>query len=87
MVNLDPTLSEVMSEVRYLVRPPLSLPLPPALRQLAKSTDYTHLKHRQTSLQVRMYAHTYIRTFVRMYVCICYQPTYIQWNPKILGPA
>ena len=52
VVNLDPTLSEVLSEVRYLTRPPLSLRLPTALRQLTKNTDYSELKHRQTILQV-----------------------------------
>lgn len=52
VVNLDPTLSEVLSEVRYLTRPPLALRLPTALRQLTKNTDYSELKHRQTSLQV-----------------------------------
>lgn len=53
LVNLDPTLNEVLSEVRYLTRPPLGLHLPVSLRQLTKNTDYSQLKHRQTCLQAR----------------------------------
>ncbi len=53
VVNLDPTLSEVLSEVGYLTRPPIGLHLSAALRQLTKNIDYNELKHRQTSLQVQ----------------------------------
>lgn len=53
MVNLDPMLSEVLSEVRYLTQPPISLRLPTSLRQLTKNNDYSELKHRKTCLQVQ----------------------------------
>ncbi len=53
VVNFDPKLNEVLSEVRYLRGSPLCLRPPPHLTQLARELDYSELKHRQTSLQVR----------------------------------
>ena len=51
-VNVDPLLIEVLSEIHYLSRPPLSVRLPVSLRQLIKTIDFKQLKHRKTSLEV-----------------------------------
>jgi hypothetical protein len=51
-VNVDPLLIEVLSEIHYLTRPPLSVRLPVNLRQLVKAIDFKQLKHRKTSLEV-----------------------------------
>ena len=52
LVNVDPSLTEVLSEIHYLTRPPLSVKLPVSLRQLVKAVNFQQLKHRKTSLQV-----------------------------------
>ena len=54
-VNVDPLLIEVLSEIHYLSRPPLSVRLPVSLRQLVKTIDFKQLKHRKTSLEVRIH--------------------------------
>ena len=51
-VNVDPLLIEVLSEIHYLTRPPLSVRLPVSFRQLVKAIDFKQLKHRKTSLEV-----------------------------------
>lgn len=52
-VNVDPSLVEVLSEVHYLTRPPLSVRLPTSLRQLVKAVNFKQLKQRKASLEVR----------------------------------
>lgn len=54
-VNVDPLLIEVLSEIHYLSRPPLSVRLPVSLRQLVKAVDFKQLKHRKTSLEVSLH--------------------------------
>ena len=54
-VNVDPVLIEVLSEIHYLSRPPLSIKLPVNLRQLIKTVDFKQLKQRKTSLEVNTY--------------------------------
>ena len=63
-VNIDPLLIEVLSEIHYLSRPPLSVRLPVSLRQLVKAIDFKQLKHRKTSLEVCMYSYQF-------YSCRC----------------
>ena len=53
-MNVDPLLIEVLSEIHYLTRPPLSARLPVSLRQLVKAIDFKQLKHRKTSLEVSL---------------------------------
>ena len=73
-VNVDPLLIEVLSEIHYLSRPPLSVRLPVSLRQLVKTIDFKQLKHRKTSLEVCMYSYQFyscrcIYHLISVYTC------------------
>lgn len=52
VVNLDPTLREVLQEIRYMTRPPLGVALPRAAQQLLKGMEGVALGGRSTSLGV-----------------------------------
>lgn len=70
-VNVDPLLIEVLSEIHYLSRPPLSVRLPVSLRQLVKAIDFKQLKHRKTSLEVIVHImiHDAFENCLAYYVC------------------
>ena len=57
VVNFDPTLREVLQEIRYMTRPPLSVALPPAAQQLLKGVEGVELGVRITSLGVVVQAY------------------------------
>lgn len=67
-VNIDPLLIEVLSEIHYLSRPPLSVRLPVSLRQLVKAIDFKQLKHRKTSLEVSLH-HMYMYMCTPFHLC------------------
>ena len=61
IVNFDPQLSEVLSEIRHLKRSPLNIRLPSHLSRLAREVDPSELRHRRTSLEVVVQTYNEIR--------------------------
>ena len=57
MVNLDPTLQEVLREAHCLSHPPLSVRLPPVVRHLMRSVNPQELGERYASLGVVVQAY------------------------------